>query len=578
MKMKTVIFLWIIMISLFQTALIAQAPVWSWAKSVGSIGDDYPKSIVTDENGNIYCIGDFENTVDFDPGPGVSNLSADNVTDIFISKWDSAGNFIWVKKIGGDSHDHALGFEIDPAGYLIATGTYADTVDFDPGIGVFNMSPIQSPIATFMLKLDTAGNFIWVKQINVYHSQISNKPLVVYPDGSFCISGMLPVIGIDMDPDAGIALLSSNGGTDMFLAKYTSSGAYEWAINMGGNLNYELTHDISMDPTIPGAVYFSGEFQNTLDFDPGANVYNLTSSGDFDIFIASYSTTGTLLWAKSFGGVGWDRVNSMHTDTLSGDIYITGSFSGTVDVDPDPAVTYNLVSNSLFSDAFILKLDPTGNFIWAKSFGGISTDEGLVVAVDPAGSVFVAGFFMGTADFDPSAASFTDTSTGGHDLYISKFDSNGNFIWVKTAEGLSYEMIVTIDFDPAYNIYVGGSFDGPSILLAPFSFMNAGPIYERDLFIAKIPDVSTGLPSSNDEASYSLYPNPASDFTTLYFSESNRNNRVHICDLNGKIIKEINSEFQDHIKLNITELESGVYFVRIACKENILVKKLIVLN
>jgi hypothetical protein len=566
------------MMVFFHTELNAQAQGWSWAKRVGGTGDDQPKSIVTDANGNVYCIGDFENTVDFDPGPGVVNLTA-AVTDIFISKWDSAGNFIWVKQIGGDDHDYATALGLDPSGNLIATGMFADTVDFDPGNGVYNLVTTGYALNAFMLKLDSAGNFIWANRVNFFHNALRDRSMVISPDGSICITGWMDILPVDMDPGPGTSLLYTNGLKDAVVAKYSSTGNYEWAVNFGGSLQNDAAFLASTNNTLPGAVYAGGQFFGSFDFDPGANSFIMTSAGNQDIYLVSYDAAGTFLWGKRFGGPGTEYLNSINTDLNTGDIYLTGAFAGTVDFDPDPLVTYNLVGSSLFSDVFVVKLDPLGNFIWAKSFGNFDNEEGLFVTLDPLGNVFVGGYFSGVTDFDPSAATAIDTCSSGYDLYISKFDSYGNFLWVKTAEGVLYEMITTINIDQALNIYVGGTFDGASLLMAPYNLLNAGPDYERDLFIAKIPDVSTGIPSINSESSCYLYPNPAADFTTLYLPEGKRcYSRVQICDVGGQILKEVNGEFVGRLKLDVGELKSGVYFVKIASEGDLTVKKLIVLN
>ena len=126
-------------------------------------------SIAVDAAGNVYTTGYFGGTADFDPGPGTYNLTSAGTYEMFISKLDSSGNFIWAKQMGGNSSlDYATGLSItlDAAGNIYSTGPLEGTVDFNPGPGVFTLSAIgvNRTRASFVLKLDADGNFIWAKQ------------------------------------------------------------------------------------------------------------------------------------------------------------------------------------------------------------------------------------------------------------------------------------------------------------------------------------------------------------------------------------------------------------------------------
>src|SRR5678816_164169 len=155
--MKRIIF--IILFTLAATILHAQSANFKWAKQMGGRGADAAgASIAVDADGNVYTTGGFSGTADFDPGPGTYNLTSAGTYDMFISKLDSSGKFIWAKQMGGNSSS-AWGpsITLDAAGNIYSTGTFEGTVDFDPGPGVFTLSAIK---ASFVLKLDADGNFI----------------------------------------------------------------------------------------------------------------------------------------------------------------------------------------------------------------------------------------------------------------------------------------------------------------------------------------------------------------------------------------------------------------------------------
>jgi hypothetical protein len=153
-----------------------------------------------------------------------------------------------------------------------------------------------------------------------------------------------------------------------------------------------------------GDVYTTGIFQDTIDFNPGTGVANLSAVGEEDVFILKLDANGNFLWAKSFGGIEMDQGYSIAIDA-EGNVYTTGYFIDTVDFDPGTGVT-NLSAVG-GKDIFILKLDPNGNFVWAKSFGGI---EGIGIAIDGMGNVITTGYFSDTVDFDPGTGVMNLTS------------------------------------------------------------------------------------------------------------------------------------------------------------------------
>ncbi|MEC8968618.1 MAG: SBBP repeat-containing protein, partial [Bacteroidota bacterium] len=206
-----------------------------------------------------------------------------------------------------------------------------------------------------------------------------------------------------------------------------------------------------------GNVYTTGYFSGIVDFDPGAGTNNLTSQGNYDVFIQKLDPSGNFLWAKSFGGTSNDYGFSITLDA-SGNVYTTGYFSGIVDFDAG-AGTNNLTSQGS-NDVFIQKLDPSGNFLWAKTFGGNSDDAGVSITVDASGNVYTTGYFLGTADFDPGAGTNNLTPQGSADVFIQKLDPSGNFLWAKTFGGTFGDVGISITVDASGNVYTTGYFSG----------------------------------------------------------------------------------------------------------------------
>ena len=159
---------------------------------------------------------------------------------------------------------------------------------------------------------------------------------------------------------------------------------------------------------------------------------------------AIHAQTLIFEWAKSMGGSSTE-ISKCITVNTSDYIYITGSFNGTVDFDPG-AATFNLISSG-GEDVFVQKLDANGNFIWARSMGGMSNEIGRSITTDASGFVYITGYFEGTADFDPSIAIFNLTSNGVDDVFILKLDDLGNLIWAKSIGGVGSDRSFSITCD-----------------------------------------------------------------------------------------------------------------------------------
>lgn len=371
-----------------------------WAKQLGGISGTEAYSIALDQDNNIYTTGYFQDTADFDPGSGVYKLgtgAADG--SVFISKLDSAGNFVWAKKIGDGSWDAGSSLTTDESGNLYISGQFDGTVDFDPGAGVSNLTAVGSN-DVFILKLTNAGNFVWARQLGGVNGSIENKSITVDKAGNVYSTGTFSGT-LDFDPGTGTASLASSGWGSIYISKLTKDGNYAFAKKIGGQYS-SCGNAIKVDKH--NNIYTAGYFSNTVDFDPGPGVSNLMASGsgiDFDVFISKLDSAGNYLWAKKLGGTDFEDCKSLSLDA-NGNVYTTGYFSGTADFDPG---TNNYPLTSLGSDIYISKLDSAGNFEWAKQTGrALGVDNsglGRGISVDAGSNIYTTGDFTYTMDFDP---------------------------------------------------------------------------------------------------------------------------------------------------------------------------------
>ncbi|MBK7311475.1 MAG: T9SS type A sorting domain-containing protein [Sphingobacteriaceae bacterium] len=471
-----------------------------WAKSFGDGMFEQGYSIVVDGNGNVYTTGYFAGTVDFDPGPGSYTLTSSGGNDIFISKLDVSGNFLWAKSIGSSANDVGWSIANDLAGNVLVTGVFQFTVDFDPGPSTYTLSGPQNDI--FILKLDALGNFIWAKNMGGANVD-SGYSIELDGNGNIYTTGEFSGVA-DFDPSPSIYTLTSMGSVDAFISKLDPSGNFIWAKSFEGS-GIEKGWDIKVDAS--GNVYSTGEFQNGADFDPGASTYTL-SSGFSDVFISKLDAAGNFVWAKSLIGSG-GRPYSIFLDA-NANVYTTGFFQGTTDFDPS-AGTYTL--SAVNGDIFISKLDIAGNFVFAKSMGGPGWDNGSSIVVDHLGNIFTTGTFEGSVDFDPNIGSFILNSVGFRDIFISKLDPSGNFIWATNIGGNNNSIGNSIVLDINSNLYTTGYFTGTSDFDPSSSLFNLTPVGSADVFILKL-----GCPFSVNATSYTICSGSTS---TLSSSASN---------------------------------------------------------
>ena len=458
--------------------------VFDWAHSVEGASRTLSVSVTADAFGNIYTIGHFNGTVDFDPGNTTFNLTSSGQNDIYISKLDASGNFIWARSIGGGQDDLGYSITTDASGGIYVTGTFRGSVDFDPGNGTYNLnSNGESDI--FICKLDSTGSFVWAKSMGSTTDDISSSITTdhlgnIYTTGGF--SGT-----VDFDPGSGTYHLISNGSNDIFISKLDSGGNFLWAKSIGGG-SYDASSSITTDAL--GNVYLTGNFRGTVDFDPGSSTHNLISNGGVDIFVSKLDSGGNFIWGKSIGAAFTDQTYSITLDTY-GDVYLTGVFNGTVDFDPGSGV-YNLISNGE-SDVFICKLDSAGNFVWAKSIGGTSWDSSRSITTDEYGNVYISGTFMGTVDFNPGSSTYNLISNGTDDIFISKLDSAGNFVWAKSIGGVSIDVGQSVIIDAGGRVYAAGYFKGIVDFDPGTAVSNLSSVGRTNGFLLKLSQCPTAI-------------------------------------------------------------------------------------
>ena len=362
---------------------------------------------------------------------------------------------------------------------------------------------------------------------------------------------------VDFDPNAGTFDLGPTGLGDIFIQKLDTDGDFVWAKSMGGS-SYDLGNDITVDAS--SNVYTAGYFGGTVDFDPGVGTLPLTSNGGNDCYVQKLDSDGDLAWAVSFGGTGDDIIRGIDVDG-SGNVLIAGYYEGTVDFDPG-AGTSEFTTVGLV-DAFVQKLDNSGNLVWVKNIGGTGFELAYDIATDAAGNVYTAGSYFGIMDIDPGVGTVNLTTVGSYDNYVQKLNTDGEFVWAYSVGGELGDLVLGVQVDAAANVYTAGYFSGTAEFDPGEDSLELSSVVSvlRDIYVHKMSQVADNVSLiTNDQVDFLLYPNPASSILTI--SSELPIELISIYDLFGSIVQqELKGSF------SIENLAIGLYVLSVKTEQ-----------
>ncbi len=350
-----------------------------WAKQFGAANQDGARAMDIDANGNLYLTGLFTNTVDMDPGPASFTLSTLNGGyDMFVSKLDGNGNFVWAKAVNGTFIELARALKVDVSGNVYVTGVVAGKVDFDPGAGVDTLTTDGDN--SFVLKLNNSGNYQWAKIFGSQSASGCAFDICIDATGSVYTTGDFGGT-VDFDPGAGTSTITSVGTVDVFISKLNAAGNFVWAKSIAHGVQFGGGN---VDVDNLGNVYATGQFTATTDFDTGAGTYTLSPNNSRAGFILKLNSSGNFVWALRTGDPGAVAAKATIIDG-QGTIYIMGVFSSASDFDHTTGI--NTLTPLGTMDTFILKL--------AQPTSGINEiSSGLHVSVYPNPGAAVLNIFI----------------------------------------------------------------------------------------------------------------------------------------------------------------------------------------
>jgi len=517
--------------------------------------------------------------------------------------------WVWARSAGGTSYDLANDIYTDANGNSYITGWYQNTVNFGPdtltSVGGYDF---------YLAKYDAAGTCLWAQGTgsamnDIGYGVVADALGNIYVTGTYwntvvfgstaltasggsdifvakynssgvcqwAATGGAPVfneqgqaIALDASGDViingyfmgtatfGTTTFASYGSSDVFTAKINSSGAWQWAVQ-GGSPNGDNGYGVSCDAN--NNIYITGYFRSTATF----GSQTITTSGMEDIYIVKYNSAGVCQWAQKAGGVDDDHGNGIVSDA-GGNVYLTGWFtSGTMSFG-----TINITAANSNEEAFVAKYNTSGVPQWAVDVGSAGYEIGTGICLDISGNPVISGTYSATFTIGTT----TLNANAGGDFFVARFsNANGNNMWALNAAGPDNDVAYKVSSDGLGNIYCAGGFYTTCF----FGTISITSLGIADIFLAKIDPTLTGIFAEENNSEVILFPNPVLNQLSVISYQLSEIREIEFYNVPGeKVLSQRLTTNNKQTTINVSELKSGVYFISITdSKGNRAVKKFV---
>lgn len=519
-------------------------------------------TIHVDLNGNIIVGGQLNtdyitdlNVVDFDPGAGEELVTILGSEDGFICKLNPQGEILWARTFGGDEQSPEWLWDVtsDAQGNIYVAGNFSDYCDFDPSAAETSLYGALTD--GYLLKLSPNGDLIWVKELSSSSGDRAHS-VAIKPNGEILVSGFMNANGFVGDLDDYLTI-DQDGG---ILCSFNSDGTVNWAKVLEGSSLCNLNGiEVGSDGSIFGIGIFAGE----LDLDPGMDEYIISAVGDEDGFYVKFDADGNFLWGGSFGSVDEDWAYSLAVNEQL-ELFITGHLKDTTYIG-SPGNMQEFIVSSL-SDLLMAKISSTGELDWAHVIP--ASGRGNCVAIDQNGDAVFGGYYNQTADFDPSEQVAQLERISNNDLYLVRYNSDGDFVNAYAINGTGSQIARGIYIDESNAIYVTGTTSDTADFNPGKEELVLNGTYLNTFYLKLQENPSLVSPMGNTQMT--IFPNPLAKGQHLSITGSEGLLRIY--DLSGSLC--YSEEIRSDSKLLSLNLAAGHYLVEIIGKNGKEIRKL----
>jgi hypothetical protein len=542
-------YLLVLMLALAQAAPTwAQVPAFDWAAG-GDAPSTYDqqaqnRGIATDAAGNSYVTGIFRNTLQL----GSTTLTAVGDYDVYVASLDAAGHYRWAVQAGGNVWDISNAVALDASGNVYITGyTESANARFGP-FSIASPTYAYGRTPMFVAKLSPTGTWLRVTTSTANLTDLGSlymvgTALAVDGPGNVYVAG-----GFTGSPQFGTTVLQAYGSYTAFVAKLNTAGAWDWAVNCGGNA-YDFVQGIALDGS--GDAYVTGTFEARQATFGTIQLLNATRSKD--LFVAKLSASGRWLWANHAGTATTAIGNGITIDP-AGNTYIAGAVAGgTVRFG-----TILLPKNDDSYDLLVASLSPAGAWRWAVRGGSAGSDSGTGIVRDADGNLTITGTASGpVANFGSLPP---QPVAGGTDVVVAQLDAGGSWRWALCGGSPGNDYSAAIAQAPRGDVRIAGSFQGASLLLGAAALPGGTKyysVYADQSFVTSVSDLARRSPNATD---LTLWPNPSRG--TVWATGLQAGQPVQVFDAVGRLVAADARPAYEASGLVLPVLKAGVYIVR----------------
>jgi hypothetical protein len=513
-------------------ARYSQSGQLRWLKSVEGAGSAQIQDVTLDQDENIYITGYFSARMTFDQNNPNQTFfgQAPTEANAFVARLDTVGNLVWVRFFMGNSNDTGRKVKINSQNQVIVLGSISQTVVFDPNAP--NATIVSAGNADIIVAAYSAtdGQFNWVRSIPGLGVDNPRGMTLDSQDNIYIAGDFTSTISFPTNPPTPTV---TTGGNDVFIAKFSSNGNFEWGRKIGGT-----STDLGADIALSGdtMILVNGTYRFNIQFDHGGSLPNIvTSNSNTNVFVAAYDTSGSYLWNRLLGSSGADRTynllvddsariwvsgymvneafmdigqnnvvlakitdanpfavaydlqnaafsrlispqsnNFASTEALAlspqGDIWTGGRFRGSLVLDSLPNFSLHSPASNVFT-SFWARYSSGFDTAWTTISRGGGTMDGVnKIRHDQFGNLYVAGQFNGRVNFNPIGSPHFVTSLDQIDAFVASYSPSGLLRWMHRIGGPNKDQATALAVDDHGNVLVGGQFFDDIFLPTPNGF------------------------------------------------------------------------------------------------------------
>lgn len=533
---------------------MGQVPNWVWANNATGLRSEEGNAVAVDKQGNVLITGFYD---DLSSGPytidiGSTTLTSKGGVDIFVAKYNSAGQLLWAKTIGGVGEDRSTGIATDAAGNVYVCGyfnsatIYCDSISANTTAG-FNV---------FVCKYNSSGAIEWINTAGGSSADYCYS-ITVEPNGIGYLTGMFK------SPTLSFGNINLNNqyatfSAKLFIAKFNPTGNWVWAKTLSDGVSSGNGICLGRNADL----FLTGSYSGTAVFD----TTTITSNGSKDIFIARYDTSGNTLWVKGIGGSLEESGNAVTSD-IHGNAILTG-FTKSISLQ----IGGNSYSNSGSPDGdiLIIQYNLSGAFNWARKATGYSNDTGLSISADGLGNTYTTGYYNGsTLSFGAITINSASVTTSVGDMFVVKYDSTGQSLWAKNLLASTGAWGKSIAADSIGNCYITGFFEDATMNFGSTVLSNTSFSFGwRDIYVGKINNGGTPVSIQNNaEGNFlTVFPNPSSGKYNIN-AISKQVMYYEVYNSSGVLIDKKTVENTPPL-IDLEQQPKGMYFLKIKRAEN----------